>query len=111
MPKAGPSIERTKRISRRGNNPLWSHSGRELFYQDGAHHLVAAEVETKPGFSVRRETPLFSTAGFTMFRGARQFAVSPDDRRFLMIRLAPAAPEKLIVVDNWFEELKAKHQK
>ena len=33
-------------------------------------------------------------------------------RRFLMIRpLAASAPDKLIVVDNWFEELRAKSRK
>jgi hypothetical protein len=39
--------------------------------------------------------------------------VTPDDRRFLMIRpLATSAPyEQLIVVENWFEELKAKARK
>jgi hypothetical protein len=38
--------------------------------------------------------------------------VSPDDRRFLMIRrFVPNAPDKLIVVENWFEELKAKSRK
>jgi hypothetical protein len=38
--------------------------------------------------------------------------VAPDDRRFLMIRqVASGAPDELIVVDNWFEELKAKQRK
>jgi hypothetical protein len=35
-----------------------------------------------------------------------------SNRRFLMIREATApAPDKLIVVDNWFEELKAASKK
>jgi hypothetical protein len=38
--------------------------------------------------------------------------VALDDRRFLMIRpLATGAPDNLIVVENWFEELKAKLRK
>ncbi len=37
---------------------------------------------------------------------------APDDRRFLMIRpVAPSATDKTIVVENWFEELKAKARK
>jgi hypothetical protein len=34
--------------------------------------------------------------------------VAPDDKRFLMIRAKPDAADRLIVVENWFEELKAK---
>jgi hypothetical protein len=34
--------------------------------------------------------------------------VAPDDRRFLMIRtVEPSLADRLIVVENWFEELKA----
>jgi hypothetical protein len=34
--------------------------------------------------------------------------VAPDDRRFLMVRpLATGSPDNIIVVENWFEELKA----
>jgi hypothetical protein len=37
----------------------------------------------------------------------RDYAVSSDDRRFLMVRpLFADAPDRLIVVENWFEELK-----
>ncbi len=91
-----------------GTDPEWSHRGNELFYRDGAGNLVAAEVKTSPTFLVGRATSLFSTAGLEMLLGLKGYAVSPDDRRFLMIRPAVGAPEKLIVVENWFEELKAK---
>jgi len=38
-----------------------------------------------------------------------QYAVAPGDRRFLMIRpLATGTQDELIVVENWFDELKAK---
>jgi hypothetical protein len=38
--------------------------------------------------------------------------VSPDDRRFLMQRaVATSAPDKIVVVENWFEELRAKSRK
>jgi hypothetical protein len=40
--------------------------------------------------------------------GTAEYAVAPDDRRFLMIRQAVSAPDELVVVDNWFEELKSK---
>jgi serine/threonine-protein kinase len=86
-----------------GTDPQWSHAGHELFYRDGGGNLVAVEVRTKPMFSLGRAIPLFSTAGFVVGR----YAVSSDGNRFLMIRWAPEPPAKLIVVDNWFDELTA----
>jgi hypothetical protein len=40
------------------------------------------------------------------------YAVAPDDQRFLMIRSrAASGSDELIVVENWFEELKAKSRR
>ena len=83
-----------------------------MFYRDGARNLVTVVVKTKPAFSLGRSTALFPAAGFQSFEGNPQYAVTPDDRRFLMLRqTGGSAPDKLIVVENWFEELKAKSQK
>jgi len=95
-----------------GMEPLWSHSGRELFYRDGARNLVAVQVKTTPTFSLGLTTVLFPAGGFTYSEVLRQYDVSADDRRFLMIRpVAADASANLIVVENWFEELKAKSRK
>jgi hypothetical protein len=95
-----------------GREPLWSHSGPELFYRDGAKNLAAVEVKTNPTFSLGRTATLFPVAGFASFYSGQQHAVAPDDRRFLMFRpLATGTPDNLIVVENWFEELKAKARK
>jgi DNA-binding SARP family transcriptional activator len=91
-----------------GTEPVWSHRGSELFYRDASGNLVAVEVNTSPTFSLGRTTLLFPAARFTSLRFNPQYAVSPDDRRFLMVRpLETATPDKVIVVENWFEELKA----
>jgi dipeptidyl aminopeptidase/acylaminoacyl peptidase len=95
-----------------GMEPMWSHSGRELFYRDGARNLVAVQVKTTPTFSLGLTTVLFPTGGFNYSEVLRQYDVSADDRRFLMIRPVTAdASANLIVVENWFEELKAKSRK
>jgi serine/threonine protein kinase/dipeptidyl aminopeptidase/acylaminoacyl peptidase len=95
-----------------GTEPLWSHGGRELFYRDRPGNLVAVEVKTSPTFFVGRTTLLFPAGGFVSDNSSLEYAVAPNDRRFLMIRpLATGTPDKLIVVENWFEELKAKSQK
>jgi serine/threonine-protein kinase len=98
--------------TRGGTEPLWSHSGRELFYRDVAGNLVAVEVQSAPTFALGRSTALFPAAAYFSFARGLEYAVAPDDRRFLMIRQVPGgAPDELIVVDNWFEELKAKQRK
>jgi DNA-binding SARP family transcriptional activator len=95
-----------------GTEPLWSHRGNELFYRDASGDLVAVEVNTRPTFSLGRSAALFPAAGYTSLRFTPQYAVALDDRRFLMIRpLQTGAPDKLIVVENWFEELRAKSRK
>jgi len=48
---------------------------------------------------------------YTTFSLDRGYAVSPDDRSFLFVRQKPGAASQLIVVLNWFEELKAKVRK
>jgi len=94
-----------------GSEPLWSHSGKELFYRDIAGNLVAVEVHSRPTFSVGRSTVLFPASAYLSFARGVAYAVGPDDRRFLMIRQVPSSvPDELIVVDNWFEELKAKQR-
>jgi hypothetical protein len=83
-----------------------------LFYRDGPANLVAVEVNPAPTFSPGLSTTLFPIGGFRSRTLYPEYAVSPDDRRFLMIRrFLPNAPDKLIVVENWFEELKARPRK
>jgi serine/threonine-protein kinase len=95
-----------------GTEPVWSHRGSELFYRDASGNLVAVEINTSPTFSLVRTTVLFPAAGFTSLRFTPQYAVAPDDRRFLFVRpLETSTPDKLIVVENWFEELKEKSRK
>lgn len=95
-----------------GTEPRWSHRGNEMFYRDGAGNMVAVEVKTKPVFSVTRSTVLFSASRFAAFEGSPQYDVSADDQRFLMLRpVAGSGSDRLIVIENWFEELKAKSRK
>jgi serine/threonine protein kinase len=95
-----------------GTEPRWSHRGNELFYRDGAGNMVAVEVKTRPVFSVIHSTILFSASRFARFVASPQYDVSADDQRFLMLRpVVRSGSDRLIVVENWFEELKAKSRK
>jgi serine/threonine-protein kinase len=94
-----------------GTRPLWSRSGKELFYvgPDGA--LMRAPVEAS-GATWNNGTPmkLLERRYYTGTNTLRTYDVSPDGQRFLMIKApgtdASAAPPALIVVQHWDEELK-----
>ncbi|MEJ2206404.1 MAG: protein kinase [Gemmatimonadota bacterium] len=91
-----------------GTEPVWSHSGQELFYRNADGYMVAASVATEPSFRVTRQEALFSAVGYVANIFDPQFAVSPDDDRFLMLQHdEPDVASELVVVMNWFEELKA----
>ncbi len=87
---------------------MWAHSGRELFYRNGANELVAVEVTDDPTFGVGQREVLFSMTDYLTSNGHRMYDVSPDDQRFLMLRIDEEAEEsgELILVQNFFEELK-----
>lgn len=92
-----------------GNSPLWSPDGRELFYQDGEAMMVVA-VETTGSFSPAPPKLLF-TGKYDRGGGLRNFDITPDGRRFIMIKetgptLDPSARDQLTIVLNWFEELR-----
>ncbi len=95
-----------------GNAPLWAHRGQELFYLNGNAELVAAEVVTTPAFSVGERRLLFAAGQYFRGTNARYYDITPDDRRFVFAGPpdigGPEAGRELIVVVNWFEELKAK---
>jgi eukaryotic-like serine/threonine-protein kinase len=94
-----------------GRHPVWSAGQEELFYRrpsDGA--MMAASVD--PASSRVTGTPrmVFEGPGYRLAQPLcgqrRQYDVAPDGRRFLMISdAAPAAP-RIVIVQNWFEELK-----
>ncbi len=94
--------------------PLWAHNGKELFYRDEANQmLTSAQVTSTGSFDVTSRRPLFKL-GLELILSVNYtpFDVSPDDQRFLMTRVRQAAqvagPPPLILIENWFEELKAK---
>jgi serine/threonine-protein kinase len=90
-----------------GGEPLWAHSGRELFYRDANDNLVAAGVVTEPTFSRGAQRTLFSAAEYDSQIMHRNYDISGDDQRFLMIgRDTTYGEGELILVQNFFEELK-----
>ena len=102
-----------------GNSPLWSPDGKELYYRNG-EVTVAVSVETEPNFNLGKSETLFRGKYESFVFGAlginyTLWDISPDGKRFLMFKpisptgAEPASSEsqpKIVVVVNWFEELK-----
>ena len=111
-----PDVESGKQqVSTEGGMaPRWAHNGRELFYVNGSLGLVAASIETDPGFRVLGQETLFTIpSGYLLGAGLNFYNVAPDDERFLMGRNYQGdgagdggGGPTLILVRNFFEELK-----
>jgi serine/threonine-protein kinase len=93
-----------------GSEPLWSHSGRELFYRDGAENLVAAQIASGDAFRVAGERPLFSTHDYVTDNRHQHYSVSLDDRSFYFVKSPSLSgmANQLIITLNWFVELNRK---
>ena len=91
-----------------GVEPVWAHSGRELFYRNGADELVAVRFSGDPTFTVVQQDVLFPMAGYLPSDGHPMYDVSSDDLRFVMLRIFDdgAGAFELILVENWAEELR-----
>ena len=90
-----------------GIEPVWSHSGRELFYKDGRQTLVAAALDTPGDFRVVSRRRLFPTGTYYWDNRHRSYAISRDDQSFYFVEpVATASPHEYVVVLNWLEELK-----
>jgi eukaryotic-like serine/threonine-protein kinase len=99
-----------------GAEPLWSHSGREIFYRALSGEMMAVPVTATATATFAPGTPhaLFPAGTYAHGPSYRAYDVSPNDRRFLMLGpisdSTTAAPNRLVVVDNWFEELRRRMQ-
>jgi hypothetical protein len=91
--------------------PVWSRDGRELYFVTtrGGIWAMGIEVAETPQWSSPK--PLFAASyvGFPGLAGPRNYDLSPDGQRFLVIKEGAAAQQQsseLIVVEHWIEELK-----
>jgi Tol biopolymer transport system component len=98
-----------------GSQPLWSRDGRELFYIAPGGGIMHVHVALGASWTFSAPTKLvggsysWSLPGV----GGRLYDVSRQGDRFLVLKPAPIsqqqnAPDTIVVVQNWFEELKAR---
>jgi hypothetical protein len=65
-------------------------------------------VQTNPTFATLEVQELFSTQRYLNFDLHAQYDVTADGQRFVMIRNRSTGEGELILVENFFEELKDK---
>ena len=115
---AYPGLDHREPVAGEGSfAPVWRKDGRELFYlevspQNGRLivRVMAVPVTTTPAFSVGVAHLLFE-GPFRVDGPFRGYDVTPDGQRFLMVRAVeqpPARITQMVLVQNWFQELKAK---
>jgi eukaryotic-like serine/threonine-protein kinase len=86
-----------------GEEPVWSHDGKEIFYRNGTKWMAVA-VKTTSEFSATPPKLLF-TGPYVNVPGP-SYDVGPDGR-FVLIEGPPEAPvTHLNVVLNWFDDLR-----
>jgi serine/threonine-protein kinase len=94
-----------------GTRPVWNRrNGRELFYLVVPGTVMAVPIlNTTAAFAAGRPE-IVVEGNYVVDAAARTYDVSPDGRRFLMIKDleagSDAPPPQIILVQNWFEELK-----
>ncbi len=89
-----------------GSEPVWAHSGRELFYRTPGGELVSRRVDLSDVVRLGDVQPLFDASSFQSDPTSREYDVAPDDQRFVMIQRGVSTSTLMMVV-NWLEELKA----
>jgi serine/threonine-protein kinase len=96
-----------------GSEPVWAAKG-DLFYRSlTGDRMFSVSVATAPTLKVATPVPLFQGPYYIAPTGSPrpQYDVTPDGRRFLMLASIPgadsaAARPRVVVVQNWHEELK-----
>ena len=101
---AYPELGRMELISNGGGiYPVWSPDGTQLFYRSG-DNMMAVPTQIDSTFSAGTPRLLFGWAPNPSM--PLNYDIAPDGRSFAMIRRSNAGSIRVVVVFNWFEELK-----
>ena len=97
--------------------PHWRRDGRELYYALGQFNegkikgIAAVAIDTASGFKAGKPEVIF-TGDYALATG-RSYDVTADGQRFIMLKAITkngsdidSQITNLVVVENWFEELK-----
>ena len=86
-----------------GRDSKWSKDGTEISYRSG-NCILAVNVRTTPEFSSSPPQELFDASGYD-FSQTINWDVGPEGR-FVMVKSDPSMLRRIILVQNFFEELR-----
>jgi len=97
--------------SENGRDPLWAKSGKRIYFRNSRLNrmCVVDILSTEPEFAVSKPRLLFDLSGYGSTVPTRSYDMTRDETRFLMAKWEerkPAPVTEMILVQNWFEELK-----
>jgi Tol biopolymer transport system component len=92
-----------------GTEPVWSPTGREIFYRNG-DQMMAATVTTTGAFEVGARTQLFEGSYHVTNQQITGYDVSRDGRTFVMLQTVQGTSQTVFVTLNWFDQLRRNHQ-
>jgi hypothetical protein len=87
-----------------GHQALWAPDGLTLYYRN-RDRMMAVPITYQPSFEAGRPEVLFAGSFEGWWRVCTNYDISADGERFLMVEEEPG-PSQIVVVLNWFEELK-----
>jgi hypothetical protein len=118
---AGTTYQVTKGTNSSAVYPFWSRDGRQLYYIPGPGQFAAMGITTRPTFAFTEPRPLpLGPSGFVLSgpTSTRQLDATGDGRVVAIVDAnAPSAAASGLVnnagpqfrvVNNWFEDLKAR---
>ena len=83
--------------------------GKELFFRSFAGQFMAVPIAPGETFDWGEPKTLFPVTEYRQADNGRMCDVAPGDQRFFMLKLMPSeTPSEMIVVENFFQELRAK---
>ena len=93
-----------------GTLPVWAHNGaRAVLPQWPPGDDQPFADAGAASFAVGQPRVLFPAARYSLGGNAGVYDVSPDDKRFVFVRARDGRPgTELVVVQNWFEELRGR---
>jgi len=101
-----------RKVSRQGGcEPVWSRTGDELFYRslDGKR-IYSVDVRSDDGLQVGEERIVLDNLNlpgfFYLFNNDTHYDVSRDGKFLMTVELDRPEIMRIVVVQNWFEELR-----
>ena len=89
-----------------GYEPSWGPGAQTLYYRNAVVDMVAASIDLESAAVVSSRRILFSSQDIARNVNLRTYSLSPDGDRFVMVRLRAGTSGELVIVHNFFEELK-----